>query len=226
MQTIPPLQPRRQTANFLAQRDQLFAIVRNTPWLMACLHEARRLDLMDWFIAAGAIRSTVWDHLHGRDCRATPSDIDLVYFDPATPHAEDASLQAQLGAIEIGEVGRLEWDVTNQAQVHTWCSKGQTDVPPLAPLQSTQHGLSTWPETATTIGVRLEADDALTLAAPLGLEDLFALRLRWNSRLVRREVFLQRVREKRFLERWPKLTLVEGAKVPATDRDGRAGGEG
>lgn len=209
MQTIPPLQPQRQTADFLAQRDQLFAIVRNTPWLMASLHEALRLDLKDWFIAAGAIRSTVWDHLHGRDCRATPSDIDLVYFDPATPYAEDVRLQTQLGAIEIGDAGRLEWDVTNQAQVHTWYSNGQTDVPLLAPLQSTQHGLSTWPETATTLGVRLEADDSLTLAAPLGLEDLFALRLRWNSRLVSREVFLKRVREKCLLARWPRLMLVD-----------------
>lgn len=209
MQTISPLQPQRQITNFLAQRDQLFAIVRNTPWLMACLREARALERADWFIAAGTVRGTVWDHLHGRDCRATPSDIDLVYFDPATPHAKDARLQAQLGAIEIGEVGRLEWDVTSQAQVHTWYGMGQTEVLPLTPLQSTQHGLSTWPETATTVGVRLEADDALTLAAPLGLEDLFALRLRWNPRLVSREVFLQRVRAKRFLERWPRLTLVE-----------------
>lgn len=70
--------------------------------------------------------------------------------------------------------------------------------------------MSTWPETATTVGVRLEADDSLTLAAPLGLEDLFALRLRWNPCLVSREIFLQRVREKRFLERWPRLTLVDG----------------
>lgn len=113
-----------QTPEFLAQREQLFAIVHNTPWLMACLREARRLGLADWFIAAGAIRSTVWDYLHGRDCRATPSDIDLVYFAPATPHTEDACLEARLAAIEVSGVGRLAWDVTNQAQVHTWYGRG------------------------------------------------------------------------------------------------------
>jgi uncharacterized protein len=187
-----------------AHREQLFTIVRSVPWLMACLREARQLDLTDWFIAAGAIRNAVWDHLHGRDCSARPADIDLVHFSRTLPRAADARLQTQLAASTPGQM----WDVTNQAHVHTWYGAGQANAPQLSPLCSTLHGISMWPETATAVGVRLEADDSLTLAAPLGLEDLFAQRLRWNPRLVSREIFLRRVSEKHFLARWPGLTLM------------------
>jgi hypothetical protein len=205
MQTILIPKPPAETPAFLTQREQLFTIVRSTPWLMRCLREARALELTDWFIAAGAIRNTVWDHLHGRDCSVKPADIDLVHFSQTLPRAADARLQVQLAASTPGQV----WDVTNQAHVHTWYGAGRADAPQLLPLCSTLHGISMWPETATAVGVRLEADDALTLAAPLGLEDLFALRLCWNPRLVSRDIFRRRVGEKHFLARWPRLTLVE-----------------
>jgi hypothetical protein len=66
-----------------------------------------------------------------------------------------------------------------------------------------------WPETATAVAIRLH-DGALEIAAPFGLDDLFGLILRptpafRNDRL---PAFHDRIATKRWLERWPKLSLV------------------
>lgn len=69
--------------------------------------------------------------------------------------------------------------------------------------------LSYWPETATAIAVRIDEKHQIEVIAPLDLSDLFELKLRWNDRLVSRGVFEQRVKTKRFLERWSQLEIVD-----------------
>ena len=51
---------------------KLISIVRTQDWLMGVLKEVRSLELPDWYIAAGAIRNTVWNNLHNY-----PKDIKL-----------------------------------------------------------------------------------------------------------------------------------------------------
>ncbi|MBL8321362.1 MAG: nucleotidyltransferase family protein, partial [Acinetobacter sp.] len=79
---------------------------------------------------------------------------------------------------------------------------------PIQPLRSISHAVSLWPETATVVAVRLDAQGNLQILAPLGLADLFQLRLRWNPALVSCTVFLDRARSKGFLAKWPKLKLA------------------
>lgn len=97
------------------------------------------------------------------------------------------------------------WDVTNQAGVHLWYrDQGRS----FAPFHSTCEAIACWPETATTLGVRLQEDDQLSLFAACGWEDVWKLILRHNPARVSYATFLQRVQEKRFLQRWPGLRLV------------------
>jgi hypothetical protein len=99
----------------------------------------------------------------------------------------------------------LDWEVTNQATVHLWhCARGQS----IAPHASVEEGIATWPETATAVGIRLAGDDTVEVLAPLGLADLFALRLRHNPLQTGVDVFWKRVTAKRWMERWPELELV------------------
>jgi hypothetical protein len=56
---------------------RLEAIVRSTAWLMRALEAARRVDAPDWLIGAGAVRTAVWDRLHGYDHNSHSGDIDL-----------------------------------------------------------------------------------------------------------------------------------------------------
>ena len=57
-------------------------IVRSTPSLVAALEAARDVDPPDWLLGAGAVRTAVWDRLHGFE-PSEPKDVDVVFFDPA-----------------------------------------------------------------------------------------------------------------------------------------------
>lgn len=184
----------------MSREAELTAILEAEPWLLTVLRTARALALPDWYIGAGAIRDVVWDVRFGSGFDPSRiEDIDLVYFDPsdltkATEHAIEARLPRG-------------WDVTNQAAVHTWFHE-KFGGPPVEPLRSTVEGIATWPETATAVGVRLEPDGALTVAAPLGLDDLLDGVWRPNPVRVTPAEARSRFEKKGIGTRWPAVHVV------------------
>lgn len=188
-----------------ALRRRLAAIVASSEALMAALRAARALELPDWCIGAGAVRSLVWDHLHALPGPTPLNDIDVVYCDAQADVDADAALESRLALALPG----LRWEVSNQAHIHHWFARALGQ--PVAPLRSMEEGVATWPELATCVGVRLEADDALTVIAPHGLDDLFALRVRHNALRAGAAVYAQRLAEKRWAQRWPRLSIVPAA---------------
>ncbi|MBV7334261.1 nucleotidyltransferase family protein [Chloroflexi bacterium TSY] len=171
---------------------------------MDLLDVVRQCDPPNWYLGAGAVRNIVWDALHGYTKRTPVRDIDVAFFDPddLTPE-RDATIQEQLRAIEPAE----PWEATNQAAVHLWYEAhfGHS----VAPHRSCEEAISIWPETATSIGVRLLSDGRLKIIAPCGLSDLFEMKLRRNPARVSVEQFRKRVREKRILETWPQVELLD-----------------
>ena len=142
-------------------------IIAQDPVGMKQLLAARALALPDWCIAAGFVRNRVWDHLHGIAPPRPPADIDVLYHDPSDLSKESENgHERRLDALLPG----LPWQVRNQARMHVW--KG------LPPHASTADAMIHWLETVTAVGVRLEADDRLTVIAPLGTDDLLGLRCR------------------------------------------------
>jgi uncharacterized protein len=178
---------------------ELEAIVRTTPSLLRALEVAREVDAPDWLIGAGAVRSAVWDRLHGFTEPTPPGDVDLAFFDPADlsrEHARDVEAALRERAPE------LPWEATNQAAVHLWYDDD------VEPLRSTAEAIATWPETATAVALRLDAGDRLTIVAPFGLDDLFAMVVRYNPARASPAAFNRRVASKRFTERWPRARVV------------------
>jgi len=184
-------------------RERLEEIVRATAWLMEALEAARAVDPPDWLIGAGAVRTAVWDRLHGFEERSELADVDLVFFDPADLSPErDREVQAMLAA----ELPSVPWDAKNQAAVHVWYpAKFGHDV---EPLSSSADGVATWPETATCVAVRLERDDRLEIIAPHGVDDLLDLVYRRNPARVSVEEYERRLRSKRISERWPRVRVL------------------
>jgi hypothetical protein len=76
------------------------------------------------------------------------------------------------------------------------------------PLVSLYDAVASWPETATSVAVTLGADGSLDVIAPLGLEDLFGMVIRRNPRRVSIDVYRERIAEKHYAERWPKVRVV------------------
>jgi hypothetical protein len=92
---------------------RLVAMVRSSSSLMAALREVRSLGLNSWCIGAGAVRSLVWDALHGYEQPSAMEDVDVVYFDDAAADAEqDADLERRLREA----MPALRWEVTNRAR--------------------------------------------------------------------------------------------------------------
>lgn len=179
--------------------NSLQRILSLDPSRMQVLYAVRDLQLPDCWIGAGFVRDAVWDHLHACWKKSFSGDVDVVWFDPewCTPDDErhlEEKLKQRMPA--------FDWSVKNQARMHL--RNGDN------PYRSTENALLYWPETATAVGVRLGANDVIEVIAPYGLNDLFELSLRPTPAFEREkyDVFRRRVEEKRWLERYPQLRLI------------------
>ncbi|KKT42235.1 hypothetical protein A2W54_02675 [Candidatus Giovannonibacteria bacterium RIFCSPHIGHO2_02_43_13] len=179
----------------MTEKDILNLIIEDK-WMMNILHIAEKLDLPDWVVGAGFVRNKVWDYLHGYNkLGVDTADIDLVYYDPSG-NGQDAD--EKLSEKLKGETG-VKWEVVNEAYAHKWNN--------LPPYKSTEDALSQWPETATAIGVKLENGE-LKLIAPHGISDLVNLIIRPSPKFADTSKVKERVRQKKWLEKWPKLKVA------------------
>jgi hypothetical protein len=179
-------------------------LLRASPRLMAVMRTARTLDLPDWLIFSGAIYQTVWNALSGRDPDYGLKDYDLGYFDPDVSwDAEDAVIRRARAAFAPPLDDQVE--VRNQARVHLWFEGKFGE--PYAPLRSTAQALERFVSPTFAIGARLEPDDALTLFAPFGFDDLLAMRVRPNPLRPESTGFARAAASAK--ARWPEVS-VEG----------------
>jgi hypothetical protein len=184
-------------------RQELTQLIRSTPWFMDILETVRTCDPPDWLVGAGVIRNVVWDYLHHYQTPTPIADIDVIFFDPQDLRPErDHVLQEQLAR----QLPHAAWEVTNQAAVHLWYEDVFGFSVPA--LQSSEEAVGTWPETATSVAVRLLATDAIHIVAPCGLSDLFNMILRRNPRRVTQELFYKRLHAKQILHKWPRVQVI------------------
>lgn len=186
-----------------ALEARLDAIIRADPDLMTVLRTVRGLDLPDWLIFSGSIYQSVWNAATGRTPGYGVRDFDVGYFDPDTSwEAEDAVIQRAAAAFEPPLRERVE--VRNQARVPIWFPAKFGE--PYPAIATTAEALERFVAPAFAVGVRLEVNDQLTIAAPFGLEDAFALTLRPNPNRPLAKDWDQVV--DRALARWPELVVI------------------
>src|SRR5215471_6571376 len=191
--------------------ERLTAIVRGAPSLMQVLTTIRALDLPDWLMMSGAVYQRVLNARTGRPPDYGVRDYDLGYFDASdiSYDAEDAVIRRAASAFV--EPLRSAVEVRNQARVHVWFEGHFGE--PYTPLSCTAEALARFVSPMFAVGVRLKHDDRLYIAAPFGLADLFALRLRPNPRPFSAN-FSQIAAG--VTRRWPEVT-VERA-IPESER--------
>jgi hypothetical protein len=178
--------------------DDLQALLQADPERLRILALVHSLHLPDCWIAAGFIRNAVWDFLHGRTPSSPSGDVDVIWFNPSQ-HSADADLQIEknLKALDPS----IEWSVKNQGRMHV--RNGD------APYQSASDAMRFWPETATAVAARYAAGNGLEIAAPFGLDDLYAAIVRPTPRFIdaKRAQFDDRLQCKNWLSRWPLLRV-------------------
>ncbi|MFG6494952.1 nucleotidyltransferase family protein [Fictibacillus sp. UD] len=158
--------------------------------MMSVLRAAKTLDLPDWWICAGFVRSKVWDTLHDFEERTSLGDIDVVYFDRNNIQKENEKVYE--GMLHRAMPG-LPWSVKNEARMHIVNHDFE-------PYTSTVDAISKFPETVTALGVTLGDKDEVILAAPCGLHDVLHMEVRptdmYKQTEERRNKYRERVKNK------------------------------
>lgn len=188
---MPKEKPRVRT------EDDISKLIQADEWRSKVLDIAEGIDLPNWWIGAGFLRNLIWDTLEGNEPRAE-RDVDLVYFD--SEHIEP-SYDWEIDEKLKKEASFAEWEVRNQARMHY--------VNEFEPYSSTEEGISNWVETATCIAVR-QKDGEFEYLFCHGTDDLFSLIARPTDRFKTTKLlptFYNRVKEKRWQERWPSLKI-------------------
>ena len=185
--------------------QRLTNAVRASSSLMEVLQGMRALGLPDWRLVSGCVYQTIWNALTDRAPDYGLKDYDAVYFDPDTSYeAEDVFIRRAAAAF-APPLDRMV-EVRNQARVHLWFEAKFGE--PYSALSCTDEALERFLCPAFAIGIRLDDDDAISIAAPFGLEDAFAMVLRPNPRRPFNGPSLVRVAQSAGA-RWPEIR-VEG----------------
>jgi len=182
--------------------NRLSEILLADDWFVSVL-EAERSVLGDSaYVTAGAIRDVVWDQLSGFADHDSVDDVDIVYFDPFDVSQErDKRYELELASVLPNE----KWEVTNQAGVHNWYHLRFGERIP--PYTSLEHAISTYPEFAVCIAVRLSVEGELAVIAPHGLDDLFNMKVRRNPTQVTEREFRSRLARKNNYRRWLQVEI-------------------
>ncbi len=184
----------------IESQQDLIQLVEDDPWMMEILRHAKSLNLPDWWICAGFVRSKIWDTLHGFVDRTPLPDVDVIYYDKSNLNEEvEKLLEMKLKSIHPD----IPWSVKNEARMHL--------VNNIPPYSSSVDAISKFPETATALGLTLDEHNNVVLAAPWGIEDAINLILKptpyFTEEKDRARVYEQRISKKHWQGIWSKLTV-------------------
>lgn len=182
--------------------DLLRLILARSPIVTTVVDRWSLIGLPDCWLVAGCLAQTVWNDAFRLPATHGISDVDLVYFD-----SDDLSQETEAGHAEriralFADLG-LWIDVKNEARVHLWYAEKFGTA--LAPYVSTEDAITTFPTTATAVGVQPHAG-GLQVFAPCGLSDLLGPIVRPNKKQITQPIYDAKV--KKWRARWPDLRVV------------------
>ncbi|WP_377890046.1 nucleotidyltransferase family protein [Alkalihalobacillus sp. R86527] len=168
--------------------------------MMDVLRIVKSINLPDWWVCAGFVRSKIWDVQHEYDRATQLPDVDVIYFDKGhIDENEEVVYENELKKIDE----TIPWSVKNQARMHVL-----NDSPP---YESSVDAISKFTETATALGVKLDKKGQVILIAPHGLEDAFAMKVRPTPHFLNNErswIYKERIAKKNWVSRWPKIEVT------------------
>jgi len=166
---------------------------------MSILSTVETLQLPDWWVCAGIIRTKLWDFLHNKQERTPIAVIDVIYFDKENL-AEAVEKQYEQ---ELRKLSSIEpWSVKNQARMHVLNGSN--------PYKSAIDGISHFSEIPTAIGVKL-SDGILEITAPYGIHLLGAGIVEPTPFYLENKgayaIYRQRIQQKQWHLSWSELKI-------------------
>jgi uncharacterized protein len=185
----------------MKSEEDIIQVIQEDKWIMDILKAAKSLELADWWVCAGFIRSKIWDVLHGFAVRTPLPDIDVIYYDKSNI---DEQAEKQLDEQLRHVMPNLPWSVKNQARMHI--------VNKIPPYSSAVDAISKFPETVTALGIKLDDNDKVVLTAPHGIHDLINLQVRPTPYFCetkdRAKIYEERIVKKNWKRIWTDIHIV------------------
>jgi uncharacterized protein len=184
----------------IKNEEDIIQLIKEDEWMMDILKVVKSLNLPDWWVCAGFIRSKIWDTLHDFKERTPIPDIDVIYFDDTNiEELEEKKLEIRLRII----LPNIPWSVKNEARMHV--------VNNIPPYSSSVDAISKFPETATSLGVKLDEKNDIILVAPWGVEDVINLEVKptpyFKESKERAQIYEERITKKNWKDIWYKVKV-------------------
>ena len=188
------------------QINELINIIQKNKYITEILKNNPFSNNISWYLGAGCICQSVWNHSSGRKITSGIKDYDLIYYDKDLRKKSESEEQGRLGK-KFSNLP-IKVDVVNEARVHLWFEKDFGYK--INKLSSCEDAINGWPTTATAVGVN-KVRGNISIYAPYGLNDLFSMTIRPNKPFVTKEVYEKKV--DRWLKEWPDLRVIPWKQI-------------
>ncbi|WP_179952679.1 nucleotidyltransferase family protein [Cohnella abietis] len=183
------------------KEEDIIQLVKKDIWMMEILKTVQGLNLPDWWVCAGFVRSKVWDVLHGFTNRTPLPDVDVIFFDKGNVNEEvEKKWEQKLRSINPN----IPWSVKNEARMHV-----ANNIPPYS---SSVDAISKFPETATALGLTIDEHNKVHLVAPCGVEDVLNFIIRptpfFEETTERTKIYEERIAKKNWRAIWNRLQVA------------------
>ncbi|KKQ66961.1 MAG: hypothetical protein US86_C0002G0078 [Candidatus Daviesbacteria bacterium GW2011_GWA2_38_24] len=189
------------------QTDYLLEIVLKNPYISTILNGNPFPKYDNWYLGAGCICQSVWNHLSDKKITDGIKDYDLVYYNAKDISKEsEEKEQERIRSLFLSIQAEIE--VVNEARVHLWFE--QDFGKKIDQLKSCEDAINRWPTTATSVGVN-KINGKLNVYAPYGLNDLFGMVVRPNKPSVIKWVYEKKV--EKWTKKWPDLKVIPWKQI-------------
>ena len=158
------------------QYNNAIEIIKKNKELMDILNYISKLNMQNYYIAAGSVFQTIWNFYDGKDLNYNIKDIDVIYF-----NGSDISVSKDWEYYDLinkycKEKGYdFEIDVSNEARMHLW-EKEKFNID-IEAYKSSEDAIDKWIATVHAIGITIDNNE-LEIYAPYGLSDIYSKTIR------------------------------------------------
>ena len=188
------------------QIKNAISILEQNTELMDILDYVYKLELPNFYIAAGSVFQTIWNYYDKKSLNYGIRDIDIIYY-----NKNDISVDTDIHYYNLikdyctRKGYNYEIDVSNEARMHLWQKeKLNMDVPQYI---NSEDAINNWMATVHAIGVTKE-NDSIKIYAPYGLSDIYSKTIRpLKHKYTTKDIYNKKA--KSWSERFDNLNIIE-----------------
>lgn len=158
------------------QNELFLSIIRQNKDLMLILDYLVKLNLPNFYIAAGSIFQTIWNYYDKKELNYGIKDIDIIFYDSNNLTKKDEKALEEKIINHFKEIAlNYEFDVHNEARMHLW--KKENENKNIKQYKNSEDAIDKWIATVHAIGIT-KVNNQIKIYAPYGLSDIFSKTIR------------------------------------------------